>query len=167
MRSVLICSYSRTGYTRRVAEELAAALDAPLDTILTAKPRDGFLGFLRLLWDAITKHASEIAATEHDPAAFDVVVLCTPVWAADMTPPMRGYIAACGDRFVKLAFVCTLGGSGTESAFQKMASACGMPPLARLALTDREIDAKTYAGKLEGFVETLRRARSARADLRV
>lgn len=166
MSRVLVCCYSRTGFTRRVAEALVAALDAPLDEIRTAAPRDGWLGFLRLIWDAVVKRATEVAATAHDPAAFDVVVLCTRVWGSDMTPPMRGFIAARAERFGKVAFLCTLGGSGAEKTFQSMASACGMRPLATLALTDKEIDAGADAATLSAFAEALRAAPSGRADLR-
>ena len=51
-RKVIVVYFSRTGYTKRVAEPLATALDATLCPITEPKSRLGLLGYSRCLWEA-------------------------------------------------------------------------------------------------------------------
>ena len=58
----------------------------------------------------------------------------------------------------RVAFFCTMGGSGAETAFGQLRQELGLEPVATLALTDREIDAGEIEAKLKAVADELRNA---------
>jgi flavodoxin len=155
MSRILVVYFSRTGYTRRVAEEVARDCKADLEAIDESKPRSGLLGYWRSAREALGKRLVPIAAAKRDPAAYDIVVLGTPVWAGALCSPMRSYIEAHKGAFKRVAFLATQGGSGAPKVFASMSELCGQPPLATLALSDREIDRAQYRETMARFDATL------------
>src|SRR5512134_1660775 len=117
MHRILLVYYSRTGYTRTVAGELVAALDADVDQLDDARDRCGILGYLRCLREALKKRTIQLLPPAYDPANYDVVVLGTPVWAGNISSPLRSYVAAHKGRLEQVAFFCTQRGSGAEKVF--------------------------------------------------
>ena len=48
-----------------------------------------------------------------------------------------------------------MGGAGAENAFSEMRDLCSKTPVATLALTDRQIDARSHDPALAAFVRAL------------
>ena len=143
MRILIACS-SRSGNTRKVAEALAGALvargaEATVEEIVDLKRRTGFLGSLGAGKDAMFKTPTGMAALRADPAAFDLVVVGTPVWAWTAAPAALACCRALAGRVKKAAFFCTMGGSGARGAFAAMNRAANEEPVATLALTERQL----------------------------
>lgn len=153
---ILIAYFSRSGYTRHLAEALARRLDAQLAPIEESRPRDGVTGYLRSLDEALRGRDATILRPALDPGDFDLVLVGTPVWASHPSSPARAFARLYGPRIKQAALFCTLGGSGGERALRELAAIVDRAPVATLALTDREIDAGADGGKLERFVKTLR-----------
>ena len=149
---ILVVYYSRSGRTRRVAKALAGRLNSSFEEIVETRGRDGFLGYLRSIIEARRKQSADIAPARNDPSTFDLVVIGTPVWAWSVSSPVRAYLAANKNRLPEVAFFCTLGGKGSETAFAQMQSIVGKPPRATCAITGRE----AYGPKLATFAEALR-----------
>jgi flavodoxin len=152
MGRTLIVYFSRTGYTRGVAEEMAAAFGADLEAVRDARKRSGVLGYLRSAREALRRSLIEIQPTENDPSQYDLVVLGTPVWAGHVSSPMRAYVSANRNGLKRVALFCTMGGSGGTAALTEMAGLCGREPVATLTLTDNEIDKGLHSSKLSAFV---------------
>jgi hypothetical protein len=155
MKKILVVYYSRTGYTQDVAGQLVAALHADVDRLDDKRDRSGVLGYLRCAREALQKRTVELLPTAYDPANYDVVVLGTPVWAGNVSSPLRSYVVAQQARLKQVAFFCTQGGSGAERVFRDLAQLCGKSPLATLAINDREINGRVYAEKLERFAAAI------------
>jgi flavodoxin len=152
----LVVYYSRTGATRRVAEELARQLGADLERIQDVRGRSGIFGFARSGREAIQRHLPEIREPALDPGQYQLVVLGTPVWAGTMSSPMRTYITRNRDRLRQVAFFCTQGGENTGRTFAEMAEVCGRSAAATLSLR-RETVLKGAAGPPIGdFADRLR-----------
>lgn len=151
MTRVLVAFHSRTGYTRRVAQALARALQADLEPIEPARMRRGLLGHLRCALEALGRVEPEIRPPAHDPAAYELLVIGTPVWMWRLASPVRTYAAGHARGARRVAFFCTMGSQGSDGVFAELASLARRPPAATLALTDREID-RGYAPRLEAFV---------------
>lgn len=154
MSRTLVVFHSRSGHTRRVAKALAERLDADLDEIVVRQARHGPLGYARCALEALGACAATVRATEHDPAGYDWVLVGTPIWFWSLSSPVRAWVQGhhCGD--AKLAFFCTMGGSGAEHAFEQLESACGRAPRATLALTESQLHGGLDAA-LDGFVAEL------------
>jgi flavodoxin len=167
MNRILVAYYSRTGYTHEVAGELAAAVKADVERVDDGRDRSGVWGYLRCAREALKKGTVELLPPAYDPSRYDVVVLGTPVWAGNISSPVRSYVAANQEKLRQVAFFCTQGGSGAEKVFRDLANLCGKPPVATLALNDREINARTYAQRLERFTTALTAAGGAARSLDV
>ena len=151
----LVAYYSRTGATRKAAEEIARRLGADIEEIIDAKPRGGVIGWLGAGKDASLKRLTEIAPVCRGPAAYELVVIGTPVWAFTMAPAVRTYITRHGQAFKKVAFFCTMGGSGDKRTFRHMAGLAGSAPLATLALIEKDVRENRCGREIEGFAARL------------
>jgi hypothetical protein len=158
---ILVIFYSRSGTTRRIALALSATLDSCVEEIVEGRGRDGFFGYCRSVIEARRKHSANILPAKNDPSSFDLVVIGTPVWAWSVSSPVRAYLTANKDRLPAVAFFCTLGGKGCETAFAQMQSIVGKPPCATCAITAREVASGADGLQLANFAGALRMAASS------
>jgi menaquinone-dependent protoporphyrinogen IX oxidase len=151
----LVVFYSRSGTTRRIAQALSEALKCGLEEITEPRPRTGFLGYIRSLLEARRKLSSIISPRKHDVSSYDLVVIGTPVWAWSLSSPVRAYLTATAGQLPEVAFFCTLGARGSESAFAQMAAIVGKKPRAVCAITQREALSASHAERLIAFEKAL------------
>jgi flavodoxin len=162
MRKTLVVYHSRSGHTRRVAQTLARRLHADLDEIKLAESRAGPIGYVRCALEAITE-ATPSSHARRDPHAYDLVIVGTPVWFWSLSSPVRDYLHKIRGARARFAFFCTLGGSGAMRVFETMTTLIGRMPVATLALTDAEIEARETE-KIDAFVQTLQGRRHRGAE---
>lgn len=154
MPGTLVVFHSRSGHTRRVAKALAERLGADLDEIVVRHALHGALSYARCALEAVSAQAATVRATEHDPSLYDRVLIGTPVWCWSLSSPVRAWVQGHHWGNAKLAFFCTMGGSGADHAFAQLESACGRAPQATLALTESQLHGGIDAA-LEEFVAAL------------
>jgi flavodoxin len=155
MPGILIVYYSRTGYTRRVAEELAAKTGATMEALAETRSRSGVFNYLRSGREALTGRTAPICPTVQDPSAFDLVVLGSPVWAGHVCSPMRTYLTERRDDLPNVAFFCTQHASGADKALRDMTDLAGREPVVTLALNDRVIRSGAYRADVARFAEQI------------
>ena len=156
MNSTLIVYYSRTGVTRHVAQQLADLCAADLLQIQDVRPRDGMLGYLRSAVEATHGRCPPIALPEQlELARYQLVVLATPVWASHVSSPMRTFLRDHAPQLKRVAFLCTMGGSGADAVFAELRELAGQPEEATCALTDREVLGHEQDAKLRQFAAQL------------
>jgi len=136
---ILVAYYSRSGHTKQIAERIAQVAGADLEAIIDPTDRSGLLGYLRSGYQAYRQRTVEIGPALHDPSAYDVVVIGTPIWNMSVSPPVRSYLARELGRLPAVAFFCTCGGRGGERAFAQMARECGKPPATTLIVREAEL----------------------------
>ena len=155
----LIVYYSLEGNTDFAAKKIAEKMNAGL---LRLAPEKAYpdSGFRKFFWGGKSAVMAETPALQKyafDPAAYDRIIFGFPVWAGNVTPPIRTFLKENdlqGKRFA--AFACE-SGSGAEKAFAKLKSALGTDTLeAQLIL----IDPKTKPNdandaKINAFCEAL------------
>ena len=164
MNRILVVYYSRTGNTRTLAGELVTALKADVDQLDDRRDRCGVFGYLRCAREALKKRTIELLPPAYDPSNYDVVVLGTPVWAGNISSPLRSYVAAHKARLRQVAFFCTQGGSGADKVFRDLAELCGQSPVATLAVNGHEIEERAYAQRLEQFASSVTAAPAYSGD---
>jgi flavodoxin len=152
----LVVFYSRTGHTRGLAQRIAAAAGAEIEEIADRVDRRGILGYLRSGRDAWLGRRAEIVPPAKDPGNFDVVLIGTPVWNMSLSSPVRSYLEGQAARLARVAFFCTLGGSGAARVFRQMQQACGKAPLATLARTERQLSQADLPQAVEQFAARIR-----------
>ena len=147
----LVVYYSRTGRTKKAAEELAKALQCDLEEIVDTANRAGPLGWVTSVRESRGKKPAKIEPAKKDPSEFDIVVIGTPIWASSMSSPVRAYLIGNKDKLKNVAFFCTHGRSGAEKAFTEMESVCGKKPKATLDITMDDISRGSDAEKIKKF----------------
>ena len=151
----LIVFYSRTGMTRKAADTLSKILKADVEEIFDKQNRKGLFGYLRSGREAALRIPAWIDKPKTDASLYDTIIIGTPVWAGNMSSPIRAYIEENLAKFRKVAFFCTMGGSRSDNCFYSMQELCGKKPVAFVALKKREVKKDYYQHKLEGFAEEI------------
>ncbi len=153
----LVVYYTRTGNTKKLADELAAALKADVEELKDGKNRGGPIGFLMAGREAMKKTPAHLASLAHDPAAYDVVVVGSPVWASTVCSPVRTFLAQHRTHLKKVAWFCTSGGedpAGAEKTFEAMTEESGLKPAATLGL-GRVSMKNDHSQKVSAFAASL------------
>jgi len=156
-QKTLIVFYSRTGTTRKVAEMLAANINAKTLEIMDDKDRKGPIGYIKAGRDAMKKNLTKIKYDSVDLSEYNTIIIGTPVWAWTITPAIRTFIAE-QEKILKEkshAFFCTMGGSGDEQSFKEMEKLIGKKPQATLTLKTREVIKSESEKKIREFLEKL------------
>jgi flavodoxin len=136
----LVAYYSRTGNTKLIGDEVAAALGADVEELRDKKNRMGLTGWMTSGADASMKRPARLEPLVHDPATYALVVLGGPVWAFTICSPTRTYALSHKDSFKKVAFLCTGGDyKYVEKALQDLKAVTAMEPVATLGLSEGDV----------------------------
>ena len=154
----LVVSYSRSGFTRTVAQHLARALNADLEELVDTKKRTGVIGYFMCAFDGALHRLTELRPLSARPATYDLVVVGTPIWNASVSSPVRTFLVQYQAALKNVAFFCTYGGSGNARLFRQMEQVCSKVPLATMAVRDREVGSPMQDVRIREFVNTLERA---------
>ncbi len=152
----LIVFYSRTGITKKVAQKIAGELGADIEELIDKEKRAGAIGYIKSGRDAMQKKLAEIEGLRYDPAAYDLVIVGTPTWAAAMACAVRTYLTRYKSGIKQIAFYATHGSSGGEKAIKQMAELSGLTGRADLVVTSKEAASDNYADKFTAFIEKLK-----------
>jgi flavodoxin len=151
----LVVYFSRSGNTHQVANEIALRCDADMEPIRENLNREGFWGYLVSSWQALVRAEPPIRKSAKDPAAYDLVIIGTPIWDFGLAPPVRSYARKYASHFKSVAFFCTEGGSGDQRAFDELAQICGKKPVATFAVTEKQLPEPAHIEPLRTFVASL------------
>ena len=120
----LIVYYSLEGNTAYAAQAIASALGADVLRLepVKAYPTSGFKKFFWGGKSAMMAERPKLQPYAFQPERYERIIFGFPVWAGNVTPPLRTFIAenreALRDKRIA-AFACQ-GGSGAEKAFGKL-----------------------------------------------
>ena len=114
--------YSLTGNTQAAAEVIAGRLSADLVRIETIKPypAKGFAKFYHGGKSAVFQETPALKPYDFNVAKYDLIILGFPIWAANLTPPIRSFVKENDLSGKKVAaFVCQ-SGDGGQKALRKL-----------------------------------------------
>jgi len=159
----LVMYYSNTGNTKTVAEALAGRMNADIEEIRERKarpalqvPKEGEKpegsGVMKAAMAGFLGLSSRIEDAMHDPSAYDLVVVGTPVWAGGLVPPVRSYIKKHRKGMHLVAFFCTAESPERSRAFGQMSKTAHQEPAAVLAVTADDVRNDRFDSALSSFV---------------
>jgi hypothetical protein len=91
-----------------------------------------------------------------DAAAYELVVIGTPVWAGTVSAPVRAWLALNRRKLPYVAFFCTENARGETTAFRNMSTLAGKQPVARSAIR-RGLHADDERRLIDVFVDRIER----------
>ena len=154
---ILVVYYSKTGHTRKIAQDIAKQMEADLDEITDQKKRTGLLGFVFGGRDALTGKETRISKIGKNPAEYDLVILGSPIWAGNITPAVRTYINQYGDSIRSTAFFFSSSGKTPDQIFEKLLNLLKKKPVAVTGVPVSEMkDNDTYYAKISAFIDSIR-----------
>ena len=153
----LVIFYSRTGTAKKVAEALAEKLACETEEIFDTQDRSGPMGWLYAGRDATLRKLTKIKPPEKNPADYELAVIGTPIWSFNVSTPIRAYLNEFKNKLPRVAFYCTMDGSGAERAFREMGQIIGKEPSATQAFLTKEVANNTdsHQEKINQFAKKL------------
>lgn len=151
--SNLVVFYSRSGLTKQLGIEIARKLSADFEEIIDKKNRKNFLGFLISGYEAITQKLANIKIPEKDPQNYDLIVICSPVWAGSLSSPVRAYLELYKEKIKKVAFVATCI-SKPGKIFKQMKQIT-KEPVSTIYFIDKDILNNSFVNDLDLFIKAL------------
>lgn len=151
----LIVYYSRDGATRKVAEELKAQLGADIEEITEPKGRGGPLGWIRSGKEGSEGTIVPINPPKADPSTYDIIVIGTPIWAWNVSSPVRSYVAAMKGKLPRVAFFCTMGSKVGET-FKVMEELAGKAPIATTEIMAGDAKSGAFKETAKAFAEKIK-----------
>ena len=160
MMKTAIVYYSMTGNTKYQAETMARILGADLIPLVPKKAYPDS-GFKKFFWGGKSALMGEKPALEpysFDPAAYDLIVFGSPVWAGTFAPPLRTFIE---DNRADLegksiaAFFCCSGGPGKVLEKFSGFMANGQPEHTFISVDPKDKPDQETEEKFKAFCTTL------------
>jgi flavodoxin len=148
----LVAFYSRTGTTKKIGEAIAEKIGADVEEIKDTVDRSGAMGYIRSGRDAMKKKLTKLEPLKFAPNDYDFIIIGTPIWGWNMSAPVRTYITEQKEKLKKVAFFCTMGGSGDKNAFSEMEKISGEKPVGTFAAKTKDVAVNNYSEKLEEFI---------------
>ena len=110
-KSKAVVFYSRTGYTKKLAYELANSSGACVFELKTTEKTDGNLGFWWCGRFGMHKWGMPLEKYDFSVKDFSEVTLCSPVWVFDIAAPTREFLKKERGNFscLNLVFVHFMG----------------------------------------------------------
>ena len=149
---ILVAYYSKSGNTRKIAEELAKNLKADIDEIKDKKRRGFFGTWIKGTRQAMNQKSSEIIFNKN-PKDYDLIVLGGPVWAWNLIPPLRSYLEKNKNSIKKLAFFLTYGGNDGKNLEQVAEM---KKPIATMRIIDKDVKSGNYQKQMRDFIKKLK-----------
>ncbi|MDD3242960.1 MAG: hypothetical protein PHD32_04455 [Eubacteriales bacterium] len=101
----LVVFFSRMGYTRRLAFETADALGADIWEIKATQRTQGTPGFWWCGRYGMHRWPMPIEEPRIDWAAYDRVVICSPIWVLALSAPVRSFCRAAAGKIKAADYV--------------------------------------------------------------
>lgn len=157
---VLVVYFSQGDATKRVASDIAELTGADIEQIEEEKDRGtGFFGFMKAGMDSSFGRASAIRTPTLDPAEYDVVFVCTPIWAWKLCPPVRSWLRMFKGSIGKVGFATVSGDTKPDKVVKMMVAEGGVEPFSFVGFAERDFlqeNRGAYADKISSLVDSLR-----------
>jgi len=152
---ILVVYYSRTGNTRCLAHAIAEATGGVVEEIIEKRDRRGIVNYLRAGVESCLALTTAIEPSKHEPRAFDLVVIATPIWNRSVPTPVRAYLRRHRGALATVAFGVTCGGIGIERVLRQLETLAGHAPRAVVTIRQGQLGelgarAATFARKIVG-----------------
>lgn len=151
----LVVFYSRTGNTRRVAQEIMSMFPCDGEELRDQVKRTGFTGYMRSGRQSMRKEPVQLDAMVKDIKNYDLVIIGTPIWAFTMSAPIRTFLEQHRSLLPELAFFTTSGSSPGEKTFGQMQEVVGKAPKATMSVLERDLKTEAYKETVASFVHQL------------
>ena len=157
-KKILVVYYSRSGFSKKVAEDSAFKLDADIEELKTETTYKGFFGYQKAVFESFLKRQPKLREFKKDLSNYDLIIVGGPTWAGRIASPVRSFLNDYKSSIKHVAFFNTQGGNiGYKNIIGQMKLLCNLNPMAALSLSDTEINNHAYKNSVVAFISKLER----------
>lgn len=123
MERTALIYYSLDGHTHFVAQKISKQLDCPKIRLHLKKEFSKTNKFLQYFWagkSAAFKNKPPLANKEMDLSLYDTLIIATPVWAGNISSPVRSFLCSYAIEGKQVYLVATNSGGPFEKCFATM-----------------------------------------------
>jgi flavodoxin len=150
--NALVIYYSRTGTTKTLARMISKRLNCDCEEIRSTDSYRGIFGYIKAGRQAVSSTLPSLCPLEHDPAAYEMVILGTPVHASRMAAPVRSFLRSNKDKLKNLALFITHQGSECESTVRGIEDLVRTKAVTQLCVIASELDTDYLRTKIDDFI---------------
>jgi flavodoxin len=150
----IVVYYSRTGTCRKVSETISNLMNADNEEIYEMKNREGAINYIIGGYDAVRRNETNIKVMTKDPAHYDNIIICSPVWAGKMTPAIRTYVNKYKNSFKKVALIAISGGGNSPGFKTDFENTTGVKTTSYVEIQQKDIK-NDKLDKLKDFIKTI------------
>ena len=158
----IIVYYSMGGNTEYAAKKIAEITGADL---LRLEPEKEYpsSGFKKFFWggkSAVMAEKPKLKPYQFDADKYDTIIFGFPVWAGNITPPIRTFLSENDLKASKYAAFACQSGAGAEKAFGKLKDCLGHDLSKTLILIDPKTKADPAKDRqIDDFCQALKTGR--------
>ena len=123
MNKVAVIYYSLEGHTQFVAEKISERLGCPVIRIRLKKEFSTVNTFFKFFWagkSSVFRETPALADQSLDLEAYATIILATPVWAGNLSSPVRSFLSKHRLEKKRVFLVATNSGGSSERCFATM-----------------------------------------------
>lgn len=123
MKRAALIYYSIDGHTHLVAQKMGKRLDCPVIRLQLQQEFSTTSKFLKYFWagkSSVFHDKPELANEMIDLTSIDTLVIATPVWAGNLSSPVRSFLARYAPEGKQVYLVATNSGGTFEKCFATM-----------------------------------------------
>ncbi len=123
MDKTAVIYYSLDGHTHLVATKMSEQLGCPAIRLHLVKEFSVTNTFLKYFWagkSSVFHGKPALMDTDLDPDAYDTLVIATPVWAGNLSSPVRSFLSSHSFHGKRVFLVATNSGGSFERCFATM-----------------------------------------------
>lgn len=103
----IVVFFSRMGYTKKLAYEIADEKGAEILEIKTTEKIDGNLGFWWCGRFGMHRWGMNFEKTNFNPSKYDEITICSPIWVFSLSSPVRQFCIENAGKIKKVNYVFT------------------------------------------------------------
>lgn len=160
MERTALIYYSLTGTTHLVAQKMSKQLDCPKIRLLLTKEFSPSNKFLQYFWagkSSVFHDKPKLSNKQIDLSQFDTLIIATPVWAGNISSPIRSFLTSCVIEDKQVYLVATNKGGAFEKAFASMRTLLPKSTIKK-EMGFMKVTKETYPshkGRLESFCKEI------------
>lgn len=152
----LILYFSRSGNTRKVAEQLASELNSEIEAIRCSRYSGSWIGYARAGYDSLRKVRPAIEPIKSDLTQFDRLILGTPIWTSYPSTPVRAFLDRYRELPERVALFMTQGGQSAPAVAARLVTdAISRDLEASLSIMGSDAGSTAANAKVSAFIQSL------------
>ncbi|WP_052447387.1 flavodoxin family protein [Clostridium polynesiense] len=142
---ILVVYFTRSGTSEKIALELNKHYKCIIDKIEVNDKLGGVYGYLRAAYQGKNRIQSSSIDVKNNPGEYYLTIIVTPLWAGNMSSPVRAYINKYKNDINSYGLIITHKGGSYEKAVKDTEEILQKKALFTKAFKEKHID----AGKID------------------